>query len=168
MLSDVRNHEKSLMDYERFYYNNYEYYNEFETLPDYQNDLSKLRFNLSRKSTTTLVLYDTLSSNYEDPPEREAKPFTPQHTHHDQFIHHSPKTIEDFFYHFVSTYHEHNFSRIKTERENLDKPYEILILYFYAHVLMDEFTKTEEKEYANLSELLDELKAEGRETKQLI
>lgn len=51
MLSAVRDHEATLIESERFYYNNYEYYNAFEDMEkEYKNDLSKLRFNLKRKS----------------------------------------------------------------------------------------------------------------------
>ena len=32
MLSGIRDHESSLSDSERFYYNNYEYYNTYEDL----------------------------------------------------------------------------------------------------------------------------------------
>ena len=73
MLSGPRDHEESLPDSQRFYYNNYEYYNEVEPLLDYQHDLSKLRFNSSRRSTTTIVLYDTHSSNSESPSDKDAR-----------------------------------------------------------------------------------------------
>ena len=93
MLSFTKDHEKSLPDSERFYFNNYEYYNSAEPLSDYENDLSKLRFNCERRSTTTIVLYDTHSSNYEYPSEKEAKPFDPQPTHNARSISDTHKTL---------------------------------------------------------------------------
>ena len=35
---------------------------------DYRNDLSKLRFNLKRKSQASIILYDSHTSNYNDLP----------------------------------------------------------------------------------------------------
>lgn len=68
MISAIRDHEATLLDAERFYYTNYEYYNTYEDLDGYHHDLSKIRFNLRRKSRAAIVLYDTHSSNYGEEP----------------------------------------------------------------------------------------------------
>lgn len=69
MLGGARELQQTLTDYERVYYNNYEYYNQVEEMKNYRNDLSKMRFNVCRNSITSIVLQDTLSSNYSDDPE---------------------------------------------------------------------------------------------------
>lgn len=167
MLGVPRDHEQTLPDSERFYFNNYEYYNEWEVMEYLHDDLSKLRFNCLRKSTTTLVLYDDHSSNYENASDKEARTFEPRPSPFSSEISLSHKSVEDFFYHFAASFHEHNFSksradaeqsfrleeadRYKTqnrqeEYEKIEKfkmqarpemPYEILIIDFYGHLLLE-------------------------------
>ena len=127
MLQGIRDHEETLRQSERFYYNNYEYYNDYEDLSNtYRNDLSKLRFNLHRKSKAQIVLYDTLSSNYADlPQERLIKEYAPKASSHDHLINKDLdkdldfKTLDDLLYKFIQTYHEHNYSDIKLDREDV-------------------------------------------------
>jgi hypothetical protein len=138
-----------------------------EPLSNYQNDLSKLRFNSSRRSTTTIVLYDTHSSNYDCPSEKEAKPFQPRPTPHSRHLQ-NHKSLEDFFYHFSAAYHEHNFSKTKPERETLPPHYEILIFDFCGTLLLPEFEATESEDHQQLGELFAKLRETGEEKLQLI
>lgn len=105
MLQGARDHEETLRQSERFYYNNYEYYNDYEDLNNkYKNDLSKLRFNLHRKSKARIVLYDTVSSHYNEPPhERLIKEHLPKYCPHELLInnHLDFKTLDDLLYRFV-------------------------------------------------------------------
>ena len=65
----------------------------------------------------------------------------PKATHHDQEIKEIPKTINDFFYNFFMTYHEHNYS---LSREKNNAPYEMLILQFCHSLIMDQISQEEE------------------------
>jgi hypothetical protein len=119
-------------------------------LSDYQNDLSKVRFNCCRKSTTSIVLYDTHSSNYECPSDKESKPFEPKPSLHACYIPQHHKSLEDFMYHFAAIYHEHNFSKPKVENVPTHQHYQIMILDFYGHSLLPEFEKTENQDFQDL------------------
>jgi len=102
--------------------------------------LSKLRFNLTRKSKALIVLYDALSSDYSEMPhERLLKSFTPKYCHHANFINEDFKTLDDLLYRFVLTFHENNYSDIKADREENKDQFEIIILKFLDKALHRDF-----------------------------
>jgi hypothetical protein len=176
MLQAMRDHEETLSQTERFYYNNYEYYNDYEDLTaTYRNDLSKLRFNLHRKSRAHIVLYDTISSNYSDlPHERLIGDYAPRHSHHDYLINKDLdrdldfKTLDDLLYKFTQTYHEHNYSDIKLDREDAKDQLEVSILKFLEVALRPQFENSEEQDYKDLSDILQRLKEKGEEVVQYL
>lgn len=58
MFSSLRNYSKNIDQCERFYYDNYDYYNIYENLEkDYKDDLSKFMYHCNRRSTPIIVTY---------------------------------------------------------------------------------------------------------------
>lgn len=61
MFSSLRNHSRNIEKCERFYYDNYEYYNIYENLEkDYKDDLSKFIYHCNRRSTPFIAIYGSL------------------------------------------------------------------------------------------------------------
>lgn len=58
MFSSLRNYSKNMDKCERFYYDNFDYYNICENLEkDYKDDLSKFIFHSNRRSTPIIANY---------------------------------------------------------------------------------------------------------------
>jgi hypothetical protein len=144
MLSGTRDHEATLLDAERFYYSNYEYYNTYEDAEGYQHDLSKIRFNLRRKSRAAIVLYDSLSSNYgEEPTERLLRECHPRVTHHCAHIHDRHGTLDDLLFRFATAFHENNYADLRSDREDAKDNFDLIVLK-YMHSFFFEGRPAEE------------------------
>ncbi len=61
MLSSLRNYSKNIDKSERFYYDNYDYFNIYENLEkDYKDDLSKFIYHSNRRTTPVIATYGDL------------------------------------------------------------------------------------------------------------
>lgn len=63
MLSGLRNWVNNLQYSERFENNNFAYYNDYETRADYENDLTKMFYNCTRKTTPVIALFSETMRN---------------------------------------------------------------------------------------------------------
>lgn len=65
MFSSLKNYSKNIDQSERFYYDNYDYYNIYENIEkDYRDDLSKFTYHCTRRTTPLITTYSKYNQRF--------------------------------------------------------------------------------------------------------
>ena len=68
MFQHIHNYSSTITQSEKFYYDNFEYFNCYENLEkDYKDDLSKMIFHCNRKSIPNIIVYNDKKKNMRTP-----------------------------------------------------------------------------------------------------